>query len=1262
MRNLKRALSLLLAVVMVIGMMVVGASAASYTDFSDKGEIVNKDAVSMLTTLGIIEGKPDGSYAPGEGVDRAQMAKMISVIMNQGTDNSALYENSPTGLTDIASNWAKGHINYCYTTGIIAGRGNGTFDPSAGVTAVEAAKMLLVAAGYDPKTEGLEGSDWAINTNALASRLGIFRSFTKDVTQALNRDDAALLIYNALDVEMIEKYENGYAIAYNDSRTILSAMYGVYKVEGVVLGNEYAVLNGTDYDESMMDGKTLLAAGYKIIASTTSNTMVEDPATKKDTTFNVETPVEYLGKTVTMYVRKDTILANSEVLGVTLNEKANTIVTSVANETDMKDLLKGTGISLKNNETEYYVNYGIVKNEDAANDILKLEDNRKSPLTPNSNGIELEIIDNDNDGVAEYVLWVQEDLTVITSLNEKKETIAFGSDTDKDITSYNKGRAIDLEDVTLYDGAEEGDIVLVRTYGGHYYVSQPEVVTGEMESYSSNKTKEQWIKVDGTEYKPSFINVTGEGYAEEFYTFDVTECAKDGGVQWDTKYDFYLDSNGYVAAFKPAEKTVNNYALVLESGYEPGAFASDATGKVTVLLADSTEATYTLNFTASAKNLGEQIADADGKEGVVYSKEQGIQELKGFLGTADSDNSSTRPWADSATGVFVGKDNDSTGGVNEKDYLDGQAKGYVITYSLTDDNVLTIKSVVGSYNSSSAELKGLHGASDTKTFTNKVVADGYDGGAASLKYQTAVAGKTSIAIDEDTVAFYYKDSKTYGVAVGYSKMANVAGNKDFMAQKVGTTNLADVVLFNDEGVVADKDYIYILGRNDHSNSGKYVEVYGVLEDGTAATLKITRDNYDDMDLDKVALEDSRYYHVFAYTTNSDDVSTLSNPDNNIVLNGYGLMLTNRTVAFDTKHTADDPLTNNNYMDSYALPSSAKVWNVTDIDEGDNAPAGSFSTRNVKHTILVLDSTKTKIETAFVWDLEIEDAPDPVNPEIQVIDDDAANDYANPIFYIAPDADGTQDKLGTAEMRRALTSKMEKNGCTDIVWDGNKVTFEDADGYPVTSTVDFTQSYALKVDSKDVEYVKADTATPVSGLNGSWYTTDGGKTFDEVADVASDIAKMPAHDLTIESGYTKVDLSTTLLSGNNTSSLNVALTLNGKAVTSGTAKNVYFVKGTGNELVATVTGTVNVAQSGTGTLKGDNSVAKVVKEGTVTSSPANDGTKPAVNGSDSAQIDFVASTSDTGNTVYADFELTFTWSVTQGTDLSAVTLTGTDFAA
>ena len=156
MRNLKRALSLALAAVMLIGMMVVGASAVSYNDFTDRDEIVNKAAVSMLTTLGVIDGKTDGSYDPEGTVRRDEMAKMISVIMNQGVDNNELYSGVDSKLTDIGDNWAKGHINYCYTTGIIAGRGNGKFDPDAGVTGSEAAKMLLVAAGYDPAIEATD--------------------------------------------------------------------------------------------------------------------------------------------------------------------------------------------------------------------------------------------------------------------------------------------------------------------------------------------------------------------------------------------------------------------------------------------------------------------------------------------------------------------------------------------------------------------------------------------------------------------------------------------------------------------------------------------------------------------------------------------------------------------------------------------------------------------------------------------------------------------------------------------------------------------------------------------------------------------------------------------------------------------------------------------------------------------------------------------------------------------------------------------------
>ena len=118
MRNLKRALSLILAAAMLIGMMVVGVGAVSYNDFPDRDEIVNKDAVSMLTTLGIIEGTDQGTYNPTGNVDRAQMAKMISVALTNNEDCDTLYQNVDSGLTDIAANWARGYIRPTGPAGI----------------------------------------------------------------------------------------------------------------------------------------------------------------------------------------------------------------------------------------------------------------------------------------------------------------------------------------------------------------------------------------------------------------------------------------------------------------------------------------------------------------------------------------------------------------------------------------------------------------------------------------------------------------------------------------------------------------------------------------------------------------------------------------------------------------------------------------------------------------------------------------------------------------------------------------------------------------------------------------------------------------------------------------------------------------------------------------------------------------------------------------------------------------------------------------
>ena len=965
MRNLKRALSLALAAIMLIGMMVVSASAAGFDDFSDKDEIVNKDAVSMLTILGVINGKEDGSFFdPAGNVTRAEMAKMIATVLNQGADVDGLYVGMNTGLTDVKGHWAESYINYCYSLGIIAGRGNGKFDPAATVTGNEAAKMLLVAAGYDAQLAGLTGADWAIKTASLASTLGIFDNLSVATSDPLTRDNAALLIYNALDIEMIQKYENGYAIAFGDHRTLLSTKYGVYKVEGVVTGNEWAQLEDTDSEDALAAGKTKMDH-VKVYKSTTSNTVVGEYETEKNPViFNVSTPVDMLGQTVTMYVRKTTVLANSEVLGVYVNGNNNVVKTTADTQDTMKDFLKGTGLSV-DGDTAYYVNYGVMKDEAAATKAMGFESgDRFNSVKGKTNGygVELTAIDNDNDGEVEYVLYLQETLSQVIAKSASKETTT--------LNTFNSNKAIDNEDIVTEADLAEGDLVLTVSYGGRYYVSEPQVITGQMESYAANKEKEQTITVGGTEYHPSYIQYKADT-ADNTYEFDVLKC-DNGGVEFDSDYDFILDSNGNVIAYRPSEQGLYDYALVLDSGYEPGAFASDASGKIKVLLADGTEGVYTLNFSASAKNVGEQVADVltTNSHTEKYSKNQGIQELKGFLGTSDSDNSATAPWKTPVetgnTGAFVNKDIDATGtaGINDADYKDGRATGYVIAYSLNDDNVLTIKSIVGS-NDEVSVVTSVFNPADVKQGT---MSSAYETGAARIRYNS---NNSQITVDKNTVAFYYDNSTpsdiTYGVAVGYNKMAHVDNSKTVSARFLDSkSTLASTVLFDAKGVAVEKDYAFVLSRS--SVDSKYATLNVVLMDGTVTTLKITRSDYNSI------FNTSNDFSIpYAYTTDGNGVSDLTKPNfssdgnqasNLEIVRGYARQLRTGTVALYTNKTMTN-LVNGTYGDG-TFTYENNIWNVEDVDNSyEKAPVGSFSENVGREVVMVIDSDKNIVRAAYI---------------------------------------------------------------------------------------------------------------------------------------------------------------------------------------------------------------------------------------------------------------------------------------------------------
>ena len=1152
MRNLKRALSLLLAAAMLIGMMVVGASAAgSLDDFSDKDEIVNQDAVSLLTILGVIEGKEDGSYFdPTGNVTRAEMAKMIATILNQGADVDGLYTGMNTGLTDVKGHWAESYINYCYSLGIIAGRGNGKFDPGATVTGNEAAKMLLVAAGYDASIEGLTGNDWAIRTAALASTLGIFDNLNAPTGAPLTRDNAALLVYNALDIEMIQSYQNGYAIAYDDNRTILSTKYGVYRLEGVVVGNEWAYLDGTDSDEALAAGKTRLS-DIRLVDSDTVNTRpgVDDGQSRPDTTFNVSTSVDLLGQTVTMYVRNTTVLANAEVLGVYLKDGANTVVTSVNTEDTLKDFLKGTGLS-EGNGTEYYVNYGEVASVDdatAAMDFGK-DDTHLDNVQDKANGygVELTVIDNDQDGIVDYVLYLQESLSQVIAKNNSKETTT--------INAFNNNKAIDDEDIVTEADLAESDLVLVVEYGGRYYVSEPQVVTGQMESYQASKTKEQTIKVDGTDYHPSYIQYKA-ATADNTYEFDIQLCDQDNGytegVQFDTDYDFILDSNGNVIAFQPSEAGLYDYALVLDSGYEPGAFASDASGKVKVLLPDGTEGTYTLNFSASAKNVGEQIADV---QNVSYKKNQGIQELKGFLGTADSDLSATAPWDDSqGTQVFADDDKNAT------DFRDGNAKGYVIGYSLTEDDVLTITSIVGSTDDIARNAIDEYNDTNVDYDTDA----NYSSGSGRIRFD---GNADQVAVDRNTVAFYYtNDGDDYGVAVGYNEMSDVT-NAPFVAEHVrSTTDLAGVVLFDAVGVQAEKDYVFVLSKNTVSSSRAVLNV--VYMDGTVGEMTIDRDDYDD-----IFRNDTDFGTAYAYRTGSNGISTLTPADDDVddllpVIHGYAWQVNDGTVAVysdkagsnridrdDAYDGTDGTLKN---LDGYTFSYDKQIWNVEDVDEGDEkAPAGSFSRNVGREVVMILDTKCNEVRAAYILD---------------VLDGGAASgDEVGADFRITWDEDNATvrifnpEHVGAITLMNEITNLLEREGYTDVEFNNaltvnaetitTQIEARIGDNGPMIRNIQAINVYQVTTNGKNAQYL-ADTET---------YTINGAAAGDDFL-VSTNNGASPADatgttytvDTADKDSKNCIDLRNAYWIGNTTNAANIEI----QDSTGASAEGKFWIAGT-----------------------------------------------------------------------------------------------------
>ena len=527
MRNLKRTLSLALASVMLVGMMSVGASAVNASDFTDADEIVNKDAVSTMTALGIINGKEDGSYFdPTGNVTRAEMAKMLCVAINGGVDPVLGVKDTPT-FTDIKGTWAESYIEYCAANGIIAGRGNNKFDPTGTVSATEAAKMLLGVLGYSAEKSGLVGNDWAINTNVLANQNGLYKNLANlNANTLLTRDNAAQMIYNALDANMVELNAAGnyttsqYSYTGTESVVTGTERVWVVKIKDSSVNDAVKALDGSVYNsrqdaiDTLKDanGGTTLDTGKYTLEQKTQNVYGENTVTKyADETMGhkylslitdgdaVLTDVEKDSKgTYTLYMNGITTKGQytkvegdySNLIGqkVEVLYKDRENVYGVYASTDSSLIVESTAGkvgTLSNNEvkidgTTYKVDSNVTTTALYTGkliDGLNVGGNKAAAV---------KAYDNDDNGKIDTVVYVPFTAAKVTYVGEK----SFNTDVNTNVK---------FEDVNAYDDMAKNDYVIksdaANTVDDTDTYVLAETVKGKIEA-----TKSDSVRIDGTWY------------------------------------------------------------------------------------------------------------------------------------------------------------------------------------------------------------------------------------------------------------------------------------------------------------------------------------------------------------------------------------------------------------------------------------------------------------------------------------------------------------------------------------------------------------------------------------------------------------------------------------------------------------------------------------------------------------------------------------------------------------------------------------------
>ena len=202
MRNLKKILALVLALVMSFSVMTVSSAA-----FKDEAKISADyaESVEVLNAIGVFRGDENGKFNPQKNITRAEVAAIIYRITTGDVEDAQAGNWADLNMfTDVKSDdWFAGYVNYCASAEIIKGRGNGIFDPNGSITGYDALAMILRAIGYDQNGE-FTGEGYTVKVAQIAKERKITDSLKKvAMGSAASREVIAEILLNTITVEQV---------------------------------------------------------------------------------------------------------------------------------------------------------------------------------------------------------------------------------------------------------------------------------------------------------------------------------------------------------------------------------------------------------------------------------------------------------------------------------------------------------------------------------------------------------------------------------------------------------------------------------------------------------------------------------------------------------------------------------------------------------------------------------------------------------------------------------------------------------------------------------------------------------------------------------------------------------------------------------------------------------------------------------------------------------------------------------------------------